>query len=79
MVDICIDKAVPFVVLVNNVKRLSVPKSEEKPCPILCVVAKNPMQSAKLVLQVAHLVGSSVYLLESTFSFQMQVFAQDLH
>jgi len=79
MIDVCIDKTVPFVVLVNNVKRLSVPKSEEKSCPVLCVVAKNSMQSAKLVLQVAHLIGSSVDFLECTFSFQMQVFAQNLH
>ncbi len=75
MVDVGIDEAVSFVVLMNNIKSLSIPKSKEKPCPVFRIVAEDSMQTAKFVLQVAHLICCRVNLLECAFSLKMKVFA----
>jgi len=77
--DVSVDQAVALVVLVDHVKSLAVPQSQEKALPILDVIAHDAMHASKSVLKVAHLIGCGMNLHEGHFALHVEILIQNLN
>lgn len=63
----------------NHIEGITVPTPQEEALPVLFVVAEDAVESAELVLEIAHLVCGRMNFLKSPLSLQVEIFIQNLN
>jgi hypothetical protein len=76
--NVPVDEAVALVILMDDVQSLSVPGAESGSLAVRDVVSKDSEELGSLGLEVDHLFGSIINLLESDFLLSFLVFVHDL-